>query len=76
MKRRHRLDYAPAYKATNWWKSGNQCAAQCIDDAVEADQEETIVDNTLNRLEIISRPVPAKDILRRVEALLAALPSD
>lgn len=76
MKRRHRLDYAPAYKATNWWKSGNHGVAQCIDGPIEGSQEETIADNTLNRREVISRPVPARDILRRVEALLAALPSD
>ena len=74
MKRRHRLDYAPAYVATNWWKSGNHGVAQCIDGPIEASEEETIVDNIQNRKEVITRPVPTKDILRRVEALLAALP--
>ncbi len=73
-KRRHRLDYAPSYRAQNWWKSGNHGVAECIDGPVEESQERTIVENIENRREVITRPVPAGDVLRRVEALLASLP--
>jgi len=73
-KRRHRLDNAPLYRARNWWKSGNQCVAECIDGPVDESQEKTTIDNTENRREVITRPVPSNDVLARVEALLAALP--
>jgi hypothetical protein len=71
------LNYAPAYKATNWWKSGSsQGTAECIETLAEELQEETIVDNTLNRVEVITRPLPAGDLLARVDALLASLPDE
>ena len=74
-KRRHRLDYAPRFRAKNWWKSGNQCEVECIGVA-ESAQEDQVVDNIDFREDVLVRAAPATDVLARVEALLAALPSD
>lgn len=76
-KRIHRLAYAPRYRGVNWWKSGaNQGEAECIATVAEERDEKKIVDNIENRREVIHRQLPAGDILRRVEALLASLPNE
>ena len=71
-KRKHKSNFAPAFIATNWWKSGdNQGTARCIDSVTEDQNVESMV-TSINNGPVLPN-ARTNEILSKLEGLIASL---